>query len=141
MGARLVFMAMAILGSGGAAWCLVRQDPEPVQPSNRPFMQAKLDHAQSIVEGLALENYDIIRTNAERLSLYSLESAWNVIQAPEYLSMSSEFRGSTQRLQEAAQAKNIDGATLAWFEVCLNCVRCHKYLRQKTQVGGNDKGP
>ncbi len=138
---RLVIMAMAILGSGGAAWCLVRQEPEPVQQSNRPFMQAKLDHAKAIVEGLALENYDIIRTNAERLTLFSMESAWNVIQAPEYLSMSSEFRGSTQRLQEAAKAGNIDGATLAWFEVCLNCVRCHKYLRQKTHSAPIDKGP
>lgn len=123
-----VCMAGVVLG-GWLTW----QDPEqPPVSSNRPFMQAKLDLSKEIVEGLALENYDRLEASAQNLFLLSQESAWNVVQAPEYLGMSAEFRGSVSRLKEAAHARNIDGATLAWFEVTLNCVRCHKYLRQKT---------
>ena len=61
----------------------------------------------------------------------SMESGWNVQTTPAYLKLSSEFRDSAERLRKAAEKKNIDGSTLAYFEVTLNCVRCHKYIRDK----------
>jgi hypothetical protein len=54
--------------------------------------------------------------------------------------MSSEFRGSAQRLRDHAKEKNVDAATLSYFEVTLNCVRCHKYVRQ-TNVKRNPPPP
>ena len=63
--------------------------------------------------------------------LQSQESQWQVIQVEPYLKMSSEFRTSAERLRDAAKAKNLDGATLAYFDMTMNCVRCHKYLRQR----------
>ncbi len=131
---RLSIAALAILVSGVTGWSLVRQDQELPGGTNRPFMQAKMDHAKSILEGLALENFDGIQTSAQNLILLSHESAWNVLQSPDYIEMSSEFRGSVNRLKEAAKSQNLDGATIAWFEVTLNCVRCHKHLRHKRHI-------
>ena len=37
---------------------------------------------------------------------------------------------SAERLRDAANEKNIDGSTLEFFDVTLNCVRCHKYVRK-----------
>ncbi len=102
------------------------QEPDP-KPTN--FMAKKLDSARAIVSGLALENYDEINQAAQDLLILSHESDWNVIATESYLRMSSDFRGSVGRLQEAAQQKNVDSATVAFFEVTLNCVRCHKYVR------------
>jgi len=107
-----------------------RQDPQPRVVTTGQFMERKLDAARNIVSGLALEDYEMIAKNAQDLALLSLESQWNVFQTQQYIFMSDEFRGGSKRLREAARAENLDGATLAYFEVTLSCVRCHKYIRQ-----------
>jgi hypothetical protein len=124
--------ALLVCAVVGLVCCLGAspQDDEKLQPNNQRFMLAKMKHAKNIVEGLALENFDTLQSSAQNLILLSNESAWNVFQSPEYLSMSAEFRGSAERLRKAAEDKNVDGATLAYFEMTLSCVRCHKYVRR-----------
>lgn len=109
-----------------------KQDPQPQGLTVNRFMERKLDAARNIVSGLALEDYEMIAKNAQDLALLSLESQWNLYQTQPYIFMSDEFRGGSQRLRDAANANNLDGATLAYFEVTLSCVRCHKYIRQNT---------
>jgi hypothetical protein len=94
------------------------------------FMKAKLTHSQKLIEGLAIEDYDLLAKNAQRLSLLSQESTWKVLQTVDYLRYSNEFRRSTDALREAAEDKNLDGATLAYVQMTMNCVKCHKYVRQ-----------
>jgi len=96
-------------------------------------MQQKLTSSRDIVKGLAIEDFDLLSKSGQDLLLLSHEADWNVFQTQDYLSLSREFRGSAQRLRDSANEKNLDGATLAYFEVTLNCVRCHKYLRQNKQ--------
>lgn len=103
---------------------------DEVQPDAKAFMAQKLDHSRNIVSGLALENFDAIEESAQKLTLLSHESNWKTFQTEEYLDMSDDFRDSTSRLKQAAREKNLDGSTLAYFEVTMNCVRCHKHLRQ-----------
>ncbi len=109
------------------------QEIQEIQKDSKPFMKRKLDSSLALVEGLAVEDYPKIAKGAQDLILLSQESGWNVIQTESYLRMSREFRESTERLRDSADAKNIDAATLAYFEVTLNCVRCHKYLRKKPE--------
>jgi hypothetical protein len=33
-------------------------------------------------------------------------------------------------MDRKAKDKNIDGATLAYLRLTMNCVNCHKYVRQ-----------
>lgn len=105
------------------------QDPDLVVRDTSQFMSRKLDAAKNIVSGLALEDYEMITKNAQDLALLSMESQWKVFQTAEYIRMSDEFRESSKRLREAGRSENVDGAMLAYFEVTLNCVRCHKYIR------------
>ena len=37
------------------------------------------------------------------------------------------------RIESIAKAKNIDGATLAYVQLTVNCVNCHKYVRESTK--------
>ncbi len=121
---------LSILAITAGSMLAVPQE-QPVQEDTTPFMKRKLDAARDIVSGLASEDYAKIGDSAQALSLLSYESDWNVLQTEAYLRLSSEFRGATQRLRDQADERNMDGATLAYFEVTLNCVRCHKYLRQQ----------
>ena len=121
-----LLLAITALGISGTF-----QEPQELQQDTRPFMQRKLDAARDIVSGLAIEDYKKIGDAAQALSLLSYEADWNVIQTETYLKLNSEFRGAVQRLRDHSDEQNIDAATLAYFEVTLNCVRCHKYLRQQ----------
>ena len=107
-------------------------DAPQIKADAKAFMRAKLEHTKDIVEGLALENFDAIGDHADKLLLLSLETNWKTFQTEEYLDLSEEFRDSADRLRSAAREKNLDGSTLAYFEVTMNCVRCHRYVR-KTQ--------
>ena len=93
------------------------------------FMRAKLAHADHVLEGLAIEDYEMIERAAQELSLASLDSNWQVLQTEDYVRQSAEFRRSCDALKKAAQEKNLDGAALAWMDVTLKCVQCHKYVR------------
>ena len=107
------------------------QDQPQMEKNTTKFMARKLDGSRNIVAGLSTENFDLISQSAQNLMLLSHEADWNVIQTKPYLRMSSDFRASSERLRDSANENNLDGATLAYFEVTLNCVRCHKYIRNR----------
>ena len=94
------------------------------------FMRAKLDHAQHVIEGLAMEDYQAIYRAAHDLALASQASAWEVLLTEEYARQSADFRRSCEALRTAARDENLDAAALAWMEVTMKCVQCHKYVRQ-----------
>ncbi len=106
------------------------QDSRQIQKNESAFMKRKLADAQAIVTGLATEDFARISKGAQDLMLVSHEADWNVVQTAPYIEMSRDFRSSAQRLRDYGNEKNLDGATLAYFEVTLNCVRCHKYIRR-----------
>lgn len=118
-----------------------RQPPEKVSK----FMRAKLVYSQKLLEALALEDFPAMAKNAQDLKLLSQESIWNVLQTEQYILHSDDFRRRTDALIEAAKKKNLDGASLAYVELTLNCVQCHKYVRDqrngKTNLAPDDARP
>lgn len=94
------------------------------------FMRAKLDHSRHVLEGLAMEDYQAIYRAAHDLALASQASTWEVLLTEEYSRQSADFRRSCESLRAAARDENLDAAALAWMEVTMKCVQCHKYVRQ-----------
>jgi cytochrome c556 len=105
------------------------QEPQPVRLSRPEVMKQKLESSQKVLAALALEDFDAVAANAQRLSLLTLEASWHVLQTPEYRRESDEFRRTADLLTTAARNKNLDGATLAYMQATMKCVQCHKYLR------------
>lgn len=93
------------------------------------LMRQKLDHAQRVLSGLALEDFAEIRRSADALGQLSQAAAWRVLQTPQYQTYSADFLRLSERLSQAARDKNLDGATLAYVELTVNCVNCHKHVR------------
>jgi hypothetical protein len=127
-------IVILIVGSLAVAWSVkgaaLEQGPEAPQPLDK-FMRMKLEYTKGIVEGLALEDYEMIAKSAQSLSLLSLESNWNVLQTEEYLDQSREFRNSAKMIVDAAHEKNVDRAALGYVSLTVRCMECHKYLRRK----------
>jgi hypothetical protein len=105
----------------------IAQQPGTAQRAT--FMRLKLQPVKDILEAIALEDFDRISSSAERIHLLSLDESWMVIQTEEYRRQSDEFRRSVAVMSKAAKDKNIDGATLGYMQMTLNCVRCHRQLR------------
>ena len=123
-----------------AATCWPGGRPVAEEPGGKPdqvagFMRAKLGHSQTVLEGLAVEDYDLIGKGAQELSLASEDASWQVLQTEDYARQSAEFRRSCDALRAAAKQRNLDGAALAWMEVTMKCVQCHKYVRDERRDG------
>jgi hypothetical protein len=99
------------------------------QQENRELMRAKLNYSQQIVGGLALENFEQIAKNAQELARMSHATNWQVFRTEEYVMHSGEFRRAVESLRAQANKKNLEGAVLAYFDVTMKCVNCHKYMR------------
>jgi hypothetical protein len=104
------------------------------------FMKAKLTHAQQVLKGLALEDFDLIAKHAQAMSLLCEDENWMVLQTPEYRERSTEFRRSVDAITEAAKKKNLEGAALGYVDATMKCVNCHKYVR-KVRMAKVDEFP
>jgi len=123
-----VFTALAVVLAGVLLAAAPQQPPSETNQVGE-FMRAKLHHSQKLLEGLSMEKYNLIAKHSQAMSLLSQASNWQVLQTPEYRQRSTEFRRSVDALTEAAKQHNLDGATLAFVQVTMKCVSCHKYVR------------
>jgi cytochrome c556 len=127
---RIVPIVAAIAVSTLGLWYACRAD-EPPSPkgSVRPFMRMKLEASNKILEGLTTEDFRQVRDGAQTLHKMSSAEKWRVSNDVLYRQYSAEFNRDAERLLEKANERNLDGATLAWVECTMSCVRCHKYAR------------
>ena len=95
-------------------------------------MRRKVAYSQQVLVGITLEDYRLIANNAEKLVELSNKTNWYSRQMPEYELFLNEFRRNAQQLKEAGQQKNLDAASLAYVQMTLSCVSCHKFIRKSS---------
>lgn len=93
-------------------------------------MTKKLTFAQKLLDGLAKEDFGVIERNAQYLLDLSNKAEWKTNKSPAYESHSLAFRRSCETMIECSKRRNLDGATLAYMEMTMSCVKCHKYTRE-----------
>ena len=134
-----VFVGLALWFAGAASSADDKTKPtekaaEKEKPSGKKiamkaFMRKKLEASQSVLEGLALEDFDLIAKGARQLKTTSAAAEFLVIHDPLYTEQADEFRRIVNKMERAAKEKRIDGATLAYVDMTMSCVECHKYVR------------
>lgn len=108
-----------------------KQEPAKVGKAKADkLMQRKLEHAHKILEGVALNDFEKMSRHAEELIVISQLAEWKALKTAEYDLHSGDFRRHAQTLVKNAKAKNLDGAALAYVELTMSCVKCHKYVRE-----------
>lgn len=122
---------LIILLLGGAWWMSVGFAQTQRDRAAKEFMREKLDLSKRLLEGLATENYELLVANGSRLSAMTKEADWRLFENPDYEREIVLFRGQVNALVNAAKAKNLDAATLAYVRVTISCVDCHKIVRGK----------
>lgn len=98
------------------------------------LMRQKLEYAQKVLEGIAVQDFALMEKNANNLIVVSTKAEWKALATPEYALRSDEFRRNAASVAKAGKDKNIDAATLGYVEMTMSCVSCHKHLREVRKV-------
>lgn len=93
------------------------------------LMREKLESAHAVLDGLALEDYSKIEHHAELLAKLSRATTWYRQDVPEFLHFAKSFQNSTQFLLDQARAKNLEGVSMGYIRVTLDCLQCHNTVR------------
>lgn len=102
--------------------------------SRAEFMRMKLDYSKGVLDGLVNEKFDQIAKDARALKKLSEAAEWEVPGIPNvqsYIPFTREFQRITESLQKQAKEKNLDGALNSYVQLTMNCVNCHKYVRDR----------
>lgn len=127
---QMLFLLAAGLLVGIGALASFGHSQAPKKPNDvADFMRLKLGHSQNVLEGIVVEDFDMIAKNSQALGLLAQDANWRVYQTPEYRHHSADFQRVTDALTQAAKDRNIDGAALAYVQLTMSCVNCHKYTR------------
>lgn len=93
------------------------------------FMRKKLEASGQILEGLTMENAELVVKGAQALVEMSTAEKFQVQHDAMYRQFSGEFQRSARGLLEAAEKKNFDAAALKWMDTTMKCFDCHKFVR------------
>jgi hypothetical protein len=105
-------------------------EPPKKSADVKELMKQKLQNSQKILEAIATNDFDSLEKHAGELILISKEAEWKVVKTPRYETYSNDFRRNAEALIQSAKEKNIDAAALAYVDLTLNCVKCHKHVRE-----------
>lgn len=95
------------------------------------FMRKKLESSSTILEGLTVEDPDMIVRGAKELLQLSKVEKWQVFVDSEYREYSDGFRSNVRKLEEAGRKGNFDNAALQWFDTMKSCIECHQHVRNE----------
>ncbi len=92
-------------------------------------MRIKLARSEGILEGLARADFDSIREHALAMKRFSRLERWARVKNEDYQDELRAFDQANRDLIRQADAKNLEGATLAFFQLTNSCVSCHRVVR------------
>jgi len=103
---------------------------EPREEKNASYwMKKKLEYSEKILGGLATEDFDVIGKTAKTMNTLTQMEKWVRGNVPEYRTQLQLFQNANEQIIRAAERKNLDGAALAYVQLTLSCVNCHKVVR------------
>src|SRR6266576_2901810 len=131
---------------GSWTWCpgkMCLALDKPRTKGHQGFMRQKLNYSQGVLEGLTLEKFDLVVTNAALLRDMNLTNVFSLTRNQDYLARSTNFIRSVDSLISAGKDQNLERATEAYTRVARSCIECHKLFRReqflKSQTDGTFK--
>ncbi len=130
---RRPFIISVLLLISGLAAITVAGQKDKDQPESF-WMKKKLEFSKNILEGITLEDFEAVRDSAASMRrLSALEGFTRRKDTKAYRAQLAIFEFSNDELLRSADEKDVDGAALAFTQLTLSCVNCHKQLRLPQQ--------
>jgi hypothetical protein len=100
-------------------------------------MDAKLRHTHRLITSLAVEDFARMAQDAAELRRIGESALLKISPDVEYVKFCTEFSTVVEELGRRAKAHDLNGATLSFIRLTMNCVECHKHVRDKNLAGRN----
>lgn len=97
--------------------------------TTKTLMKAKTAYAHRLLDAVVLEDFDVIQDQAFRLKAVAETADWYTAESSQFVRETESFIRAADRLFQAAQENNGDAAALAYMDLTLSCVHCHRYLK------------
>lgn len=123
--AMFVFAVTALIA--GATNVALVSSQESAETS---LMQAKSDYAHRLLDALVVEDFGAVRDEAFRLKAVAETADWKAIESEAFVRQSEAFIRATDEIMAAAREENGDAVALAYMDLTLKCVHCHRLLRR-----------
>lgn len=125
------FIVLVVFGClfAGGLWLSRSAADQPNEEAVKAFMRGKLDSAQDVLEGLVTEDFEKIEQGADRMRVMGRRAEWNVLKTHEYELYSAQFQRAAEQLAKAGKNKKLDSAALAYLQLTMTCINCHKHVR------------
>lgn len=117
-----IAIALGLVASSLAAIQGAKDDPV------KKLMKAKTGYAHRLLDAVVAQDFDTVREEAFRLRAVAQTADWNVLDTAAYARESEGFVHATERLQATAKERNGDAVALAYVDVTLSCIHCHRYV-------------
>lgn len=128
----LTLMACLAALTLSAAPALAQEPQKEPAAADQPsiWMRKKLDYSQEILAGIATADFDRIAKNAEAMRTLGKIEAFIRSRTPGYRMQLQIFEESNEEILRQANKDNVEGAALAFTQLTISCVNCHKQLRE-----------
>lgn len=103
--------------------------PDEKEKAASVWMKQKLVASQSILAGLTEADFGKIEKSAESMMIVEYLEKWARADRPKYKELLGDFEHANKAMIAAAREKSLDGATLAYVQLTISCVNCHKVVR------------
>jgi len=100
------------------------------------WMKKKLDYSQNILAGITAEDFDKIADNARAMKGLGKFEAFVRSRNAAYTRQLQSFEDINDEIIRQADNDNVEGVALAFTQLTVNCVNCHKILRQHVKSDG-----
>jgi hypothetical protein len=134
----LTNLAVMLAAAAAVTVPLIAADPPKTPAAPRTgrelsqfFMRQKLAYSQGILEGLVLEKFDLVSTNATLLRNMNLTNAFFTLGNPTYKAEIAAFQTAVDNLSKSAKNAEIWPAYEAYNQVAQRCVHCHQQFRRE----------
>lgn len=105
------------------------QDTEGKSQPTSFWMQRKLEFSKNILAGISTADFDKIVENGEAMRKLSTIEGFIRGRTPGYRTQLEIFEDSADEIIRQGKKDNVDGAALAFTQLTISCVNCHKQLR------------
>ena len=110
-----------------------KQTPEAAAAQPSVWMKKKLEYSRNILAGLASEDFDMVADNAQAMQFMNKFEGFIRGKMPGYRTQLQIFQNANEEIIQQAQVENVEGATLAFTQLTVSCVNCHKQLRAQSK--------
>ena len=122
----LLVLAVAAVGLAAATY--------ENRATSKSFMREKLIYSQGVLEGLTLEQFDLVTKNGIKMRKMNLTNLFYVVETPMYMSSLTNYQKAIDQMLLASADKDLKKATEAYHRVVESCVECHRIFRTVQKV-------